>query len=180
MFFRQIVILIHIPLLVYLFCEIWQIPISLSLLFSCLSIFVRIMYNTFGDLIRDLVEVYIDDIIVKVKSSASLLNNFALVFDRLWLIRTKLNLNKCVFRVTAGKLFGFLILCRGIEAKSEKIRIIEAMRPPVRIKDVQKLTRCLVALSRFIFRLAERDLSFFNLLWKSGPFVWTNDVEKAF
>jgi hypothetical protein len=82
MFFRQIIILIHIPLLVYLFCEIWQIPISLSL-FSCLPIFLRVMYNTFGDLIRDLVEVYIDDIIVKVKSSASLLNNFALVFDRL-------------------------------------------------------------------------------------------------
>jgi hypothetical protein len=68
----------------------------------------------------------------------------------------------------------------GIEAKFEKIRIIEAMQPPVRIKDVQKLTGCLVALSRFIFRLAERDLSFFNLLWKSGPFVWTNDAEKTF
>jgi hypothetical protein len=120
MFFRQIVILIHIPLLVYLFCEIWQIPIFLFLLFSCLPIFVCVMYNTFGDLISDLVEVYIDDIIVKVKSSASLLNNFALVFDRLWLIRTKLNLNKCVFRVTAGKLLGFLISCRGLRLNSKR------------------------------------------------------------
>jgi hypothetical protein len=38
------------------------------------------------------------------------------------------------------------------------------MRPPARIKDVQKLTGCLAALSRFIFRLAEQAFPFFKLL----------------
>jgi hypothetical protein len=85
-----------------------------------------------------------------------------------------------VFGVTAGKLLGFLVLCRGIEANPEKIRTIKAMRPPARIKDVQKLTGCLATLSRFISRLAERALPFFKLLRKSGPFVWTNNVEEAF
>jgi hypothetical protein len=54
------------------------------------------------------------------------------------------------------------------------------MWPPTRIKDVQKLTGCLAALSRFISRLAERALPFFKLLRKSGPFVWTKDAEEAF
>jgi hypothetical protein len=54
------------------------------------------------------------------------------------------------------------------------------MRPPARIKDVQKLTGCLAALSRFISRLAEWALPFFKLLSKYGPFVWTNDAEEAF
>jgi hypothetical protein len=121
---------------------------------NALPSFVRAMHKTFGDLIRDLVEVYVDDIVVKVKSSASLLDNLALVFDRLRLTRTKLNPDKCVFRVTAGKLLGFLVLCWGIEANPEKIRTIEAMRPPARIKDVQKLAGCLPSLSRFISRLA--------------------------
>jgi hypothetical protein len=94
------------------------------------------MHKTFNDLIRDLVEVYVDDIVVKVKSSASLLDNLALVFDRLCPTRTELNPDKCVFRVTAGKLHGFLVSCRRIEANPEKIRTIEAMRPPTRIKDV--------------------------------------------
>jgi hypothetical protein len=138
------------------------------------------MHKTFSDLIRDMVEVYVDDIVVKVKSSASLLDNLALVFDRLRLTRTKLNPEKCVLGVTAGKLLGFLVLCQGIEANPEKIRTIEVMRPPARIKDVQKLTGCLAALSWFISRLAERALPFFKLLWKSGPFVWTNDVEEEF
>jgi hypothetical protein len=68
----------------------------------------------------------------------------------------------------------------GIEANPEKIKTIEAMRPPARIKDVQKLTGCLTALSRFISRLAERALPFFKLLRKSGPFVWTDDAEEPF
>jgi ribonuclease HI len=54
------------------------------------------------------------------------------------------------------------------------------MRPPSRIKDVQKLTGSLVALSRFISRLAERALPFFKLLQKSDPFSWTEEVEQAF
>jgi hypothetical protein len=39
---------------------------------------------------------------------------------------------------------------------------------------------CLAALSRFISRLVEQALSFFKLLWKFGPFVWTEEVEEAF
>jgi hypothetical protein len=76
---------------------------------NALPTFVRAMHKTFGDLIRDLIEVYVDDIIVKIKSRASLLDNLAQVFDRLRSIRTKLNLDKCVFEVTVGKLLGFLV-----------------------------------------------------------------------
>jgi len=56
----------------------------------------------------------------------------------------------------------------------------QAMRPPGRIKDVQKLTGSLAALSCFISRLAERALPFFNLLRRSGPFSWTEEAEQAF
>jgi hypothetical protein len=54
------------------------------------------------------------------------------------------------------------------------------MWPPTRIKDVQKLAGCLAALSWFISRLAELALPFFELLQKSGPFIWSNDAEEAF
>jgi hypothetical protein len=121
------------------------------------------MHKTFGDLIRDLVEVYVDGIIVKVKSRAFLLDNLAIVFDRLRLTHTKLNLDKCVFGVTAGKLLGFLVSYLGIEANPVKIKTIEAMRSPARIKDVQKLMGWAV-LSQFISRQAERALPFFKLL----------------
>jgi hypothetical protein len=74
----------------------------------------------------------------------------------------------------------FLVSYRGIEAKPEKIKAIEVMRPLARIEDVQKLMGSLATLSRFISRLAERALSFFKLLRKFGPFSWIEEAEQAF
>jgi hypothetical protein len=143
-----------------LFCYV-SMPYGLK---NALPTFVYAMYKTFGDLIRDLIEVYVNNIVVKVKSCASLLDNLAIVFDRLCLIRIKLNPDKCVFGVTAGKLLSFLVSYRGIEANLEKIKTIKAMRPPAYINGMQKLTRCLTTLSRFISRLVELALPFFKLL----------------
>jgi hypothetical protein len=56
-----------------LFCYV-SMPYGLK---NALPTFVCAMHKTFDDLIRDLVEVYVHDIIVKVKSSASLLDNLA-------------------------------------------------------------------------------------------------------
>jgi hypothetical protein len=147
---------------------------------NALPIFVRAMSKTFGNLIRDKVEVYIDDIVVKIKRGSTLVEDLTLVFDRLRATHTKLNPDKCVFGVSAGKLLGFLVSYRGIEANPEKIKAIEAMRPPARIKDVQKLMGSLAALSHFISRLAERALPFFKLLRKSDPFSWIEEAEQAF
>jgi hypothetical protein len=134
-----------------LFCYVFM-PYGLK---NDLPTFVCAMHKTFDDLIRDLIEVYVDDIVVKIKSRASLLDILAQVFDRLQSTRTKLNPDKCVFEVTAGKLLSFLVSYRGIEANIEKIRMIEAMWPPARIRDVQKLTGCLATLSQFISTLVE-------------------------
>jgi ribonuclease HI len=147
---------------------------------NALPTFVRAMSKTFGDLIRDRVEVYIDDIMVKTKRGSTLVEDLTLVFDKLQATRTKLNLDKCVFGVSAGKLLGFLVSHRGIEANPGKIKAIDVVRPPARIKDVQKLTWSLATLSRFISRLVERALPFFKLLQKSSPFSWTEEAEQAF
>jgi hypothetical protein len=148
-------------------------PYSLK---NSLPTFVRAMSKTFGDLIRDRVEVYVVDIVVKTKRGSTLVEDLTLVFDKLQATRTKLNPEKCIYGVSAGKLLGFLVSHRGIEANREKIKAIETMRPPARIKDVQKLTGSLAALSRFISRLAERALPFFMLLWKSDPLSWTEEA----
>jgi hypothetical protein len=112
---------------------------------NALPTFVRAMSKTFGDLIRDKVEIYVDYIVVKTKRGSTLVEDLTLVFDRLRATRTKLNSDKCVFVVSAGKLLGFLVLYLGIEANPEKIKAIEAMWPPTRIKDVQKLAGSLAA-----------------------------------
>jgi hypothetical protein len=147
---------------------------------NAMPTFVWAMSKTFGDLFRDRIEVYVDDIMVKTKRGSTLVEDLTLVFDKLRATRTRLNPEKCVFGVSAGKLLGFLVSHRGIEANPENIKAIETMRPPARIKDIQKLTGSLAALSRFISRLAERALPFFKLLRKFGPFSWTEEAKRAF
>ncbi|MBS2634316.1 hypothetical protein KFY46_26770, partial [Salmonella enterica subsp. enterica serovar 1,4,[5],12:i:-] len=66
------------------------------------------------------------------------------------------NPEKCVFRVSKGLLLGFVISVRGIEANPEKIATITNMGSLSSVKDVQKLTGCLVVLGRFVARLGER------------------------
>ena len=106
---------------------------------NALPLFLRVMNKTFGDQIRNIVEVYVDDIMAKIKEGSTLVEDLTLVFDRLHSTRMKLNPEKCVFGVSARKLLGFLVSHRGIEANPAKIRTIEAMRPPTRIKDVQMM-----------------------------------------
>jgi hypothetical protein len=149
-------------------------------LLNALPTFARAMNITLGDLIREIVEVCVDDIVVKTREANSLLENLAQVFNKLRTTCMKLNPKKCVFGVSAGKLLGFVLSHRGIEANPGKIRAIKAMRPPARLKDVQKLTGSLAALSHFISRLAERALPFFKLMRGSGPFTWTEEAEQAF
>jgi hypothetical protein len=55
--------------------------------------------------------------------------------------------------VPQGKLLGFVVSDRGIEANLKKINTIIAMDAPRMTKDVQKLTGCMAALNRFISRL---------------------------
>ena len=78
-----------------------------------------------------------------------------------------------MFGVPSGKLLGFLVSHRGIEANPEKVKAIEDMSPPQTLKEMQKLPGRVTALGRFISKLGERALPFFTLMKKKGPFEWT-------
>ena len=54
------------------------------------------------------------------------------------------------------------------------------MKPPTYVKDVQKLTGCMAALSHFISRLGKKGLPFLKLLKAQEKFVWSEDADKAF
>jgi hypothetical protein len=53
------------------------------------------------------------------------------------------------------------------------------MKAATCIKDVQKLTRCMAALNRFISKLREQGLPFFKLLKHQEKFVWTPEAVQA-
>jgi hypothetical protein len=125
------------------------------------------------------VEAYVDDVVVKTRNSDTLITDLEETFASLREYRWKLNPNKCVFGVPSGKLLGFIISHRGIEANPKKISAITKMKALACIKDVQKLTGCMAALNRFISKLGERGLPFFKLLKHQEKFVWTPEADQA-
>ncbi|RDX92391.1 Retrovirus-related Pol polyprotein from transposon 17.6, partial [Mucuna pruriens] len=70
------------------------------------------------------VEVYVDDMVVKSTSVADHCKALGRVFQILRKHQLKLNPEKCSFEVQAGKILGFMLTKRGIEANSEKCQAI--------------------------------------------------------
>jgi len=94
--------------------------------------------------------------------------------------RLKLNPEKCVFGVEAGKFLGFVLTERGIEANLEKCAAVIAMRSPILVKEVQQLTERMATLFRFVSAGGDKGHPYFQCLKRNNRFVWTRECEEAF
>jgi hypothetical protein len=139
----------------------------------------RCMNHVFGEHIGRTVEAYVDDIVVKTRKASDLLSDLEITFRCLRAKGVKLNPEKCVFGVPQGRLLGFIVSERGIEANPEKSAAITNMGPIKDLKGVQGVMGCLAALSRFISRLGEKGLPLYRLLRKAERFTWTPEAEEA-
>src|SRR3954464_13696816 len=110
------------------------------------------------------IHVYVDDLVVKSMQGSTLLADLEGTVANLRTYKIKLNPEKCVFGVPAGKLLGFLVSERGIECNPEKIAAIDRMNNPRNLKDVQKCTGCLASLRRFLSRLGEKAIPLYQLM----------------
>jgi hypothetical protein len=73
---------------------------------------------------------YVDDIVVASKNKEDHLADLAETFANMRDARLRLNPEKCVFGVREGKVLGYLVSHRGIEANRTKIQAITNMTPP--------------------------------------------------
>ena len=102
------------------------------------------------------------------------------MFTTIAKFRLKLNPEKCIFGVEAGKFLGFLLTERGIEANPDKCAAILEMRSPATVKEVQQLTGRMAALSRFVSASEEKGHPYFQCLRRNNKFAWTKECEEAF
>jgi len=110
------------------------------------------------------VQVYVDDMVVTSQVKDQHVANLDELFTMIAKYKLKLNPEKCVFRVEAGKFLGFLLTEQGIEANPEKCATIIAMRSPISVKEEQQLTGRMAALSRFVSTRGDRGHPYFQCL----------------
>jgi hypothetical protein len=90
------------------------------------------------DLRGIILEIYIDDVVVKSDSMDSHLADLRLALERIHRYGLKMNPLKCVFGVSIGKFLGFIIHEHGTEIDHTKIDSINKVQLPQYKNDMQK------------------------------------------
>jgi hypothetical protein len=114
----------------------------------------RAMNLIFHNLLRVLMEVYIDDVVVKSVGFEEHMTDLKLSLERMKKYGLRMNPLKCAFRVTSGRYLGFVVHEHDIQINPKKIESIGNIGEPVCKKDVQKLLGKINYLCRFISNLA--------------------------
>ena len=138
----------------------------------------RLVNRMFQKQIGTSMEVYIYDMLVKSTNAELHIAHLSEAFQILREYNMKLNPAKCAIGVSVGKFLGFIVNNRGIEANLDKIKAVLDMPSPSSIKEVQRLTGRIAALSRFVSRASDKCQPFFQVLKKA--FQWDTNCEEAF
>lgn len=87
-----------------------------------------------------IVKVYIDDTVIKFEKHQGHLEHLQIIFNKLLQYNIRLNPLKFSFGLALGKLLGYLIVRKGIEANPEHIQAILEMPSPTNQHEIQTNT----------------------------------------
>jgi hypothetical protein len=99
----------------------------------------RAMNLIFHDLLGFMMEVYIDDVVIKSAGMDEHMADLRLAFERMRKYGLKMNPLKCAFCVSAGRFLGFVVHEKGIEIDPKQIEAIKKIQEPTCKREVQSL-----------------------------------------
>ena len=140
----------------------------------------RMMTRMFEPQLGKIIEIYIDNMVVKSKAKSEHVNDLGNIFEILRKHKLRLNASKCSFGVRLGKFLGYMFTHHKIEVNPNQIKEINNLQSPRNPKEVHRLTGMTTAINRFISRSANRCRPFFKLLNKWKGFEWTEECVLAF
>ncbi|KAL6202301.1 hypothetical protein ACLB2K_026009 [Fragaria x ananassa] len=137
----------------------------------------------FHDILGKLIEVYIDDVMVKTKMRETHVEDLRQVFTRMRRHNLKMNPAKCVFFAEAGDFLGFIVHQRGIKIPKDKAQTVISASPPTTKKELQQLIgRINFDPLPFHFKRGREGSTLF--IYSKAPgateFVWESQHQEAF
>ncbi|GKD47815.1 reverse transcriptase domain-containing protein [Tanacetum coccineum] len=143
----------------------------------------RLVDKAFDSQVGQNIEVYIDNLVIKIYTEAEMLRDIEETFHTLRKIDMKLNPTKCTFGAVEGMFLGYMITPEGIKLCPDKTKAVLQLPSPRTIKEVQSLNGKLASLNRFLSKSLEKSLPLFKTLkkcMKKSDFHWTSEAEQAF
>jgi len=132
----------------------------------------------FHEFIGKLLEIYIDDVVVKSGDFTRHLADLRKVLECTRKHGLKMNPNKCAFGVSVGQFLGFMVHQRGIEISRRSIDAINKIVAPTNKTELQSL---IGMVRRFISNLSGKIRAFSPLLKLKADqkFVWRREQQLA-
>jgi len=141
----------------------------------------RAMNFIFHESIGKLVEIYIDDVVVKSGDFTKHLADLRKVLECTWKHGVKMNPNKCAFSVSVGQFLGFMVHQRGIEISRRSIDAINKIVAPTNKTELQSLIGKTNFIRQFISNLFGKIRAFSPLLKIKADqeFIWGKEQQLA-
>nr|GEY08236.1 reverse transcriptase domain-containing protein [Tanacetum cinerariifolium] len=142
--------------------------------------FQQCMMAIFHDMIKQTMEVFIDDFSVFGNSFSTCLTNLEKMLKRCEDTKLALNWEKSHFMVKEGIVLGHKISKKGIEVDKAKIKVISKLPYPTTVKGIRIFLRHAGFYRRFIKDFSKISRPMTHLLEKNAPFVFSDDCVQAF
>jgi hypothetical protein len=141
----------------------------------------RAMNFIFHEYIGTLVEIYIDDIVIKSEDITKYLADLQKILECTRKHGLKMNPNKCAFGVSAGQFLGFMVHHRGIEISRKSIDAMNKVVAPANKTELQSLIGKINFIRRFISNLSGKIKAFSPLLKLKADqkFGWGDEQQLA-
>ena len=141
----------------------------------------RAMNFIFHEFIGKLVEIYIDDVVVKFGDFIKYLADLQKVLECTRKHGLKMNPNKCAFGVSTAQFLGFMVHQREIETRRRCIEAINKIVAPTNKTKLQSLISKINFIRRFISNLSIKIRAFSPLLKLKAnqEFVWGMEQQLA-
>jgi len=135
----------------------------------------------FHEFIDKLVEIYIDDVVVKSGYFIKHLADLRKVLECTRKHGLKMNRNNCAFCVSAGQFLGFMVHQKGIEISRRSIYVIGKVVAPTNKTKLQSLIGKITFIRRFISNLSGKIRAFSPLLKLKADqkIVWGKEEQLA-
>ena len=93
--------------------------------------------SIFSDLVKEVMEIFMDDFSIYGSSYENCLGNLETVLQRCQEKNLALNWEKCHFMVTEGIVLGHKIFAAGLEVDQAEVFVIETLIPPTTVKGIR-------------------------------------------
>nr|GEW43088.1 reverse transcriptase domain-containing protein [Tanacetum cinerariifolium] len=126
----------------------------------------RLVDTIFKGKIRQNLEAYVDDMVIKSKTDQDLIRDVEETLLALKKVNMKLNPKKCSFTMEEGKFLSYVVTFKEIGANPKKTKAVINIPSPRNLKQMQSFSVKLAVLNRFISTSAERAIQCLDILKK--------------